>query len=65
MSGKTFRIDGVRPHIGVHMKCCHVYIHAYLNRDKSAFVAWCPRCASQVRVRVSEEGSSSRILEAS
>ncbi|MGE3314191.1 MAG: hypothetical protein AB7O26_03670 [Planctomycetaceae bacterium] len=55
-----------RPYVGVHLKCCSVYVRAYLNAAGDAFVTWCPRCAAQVRVEVSNEGGSdARFFEAS
>jgi hypothetical protein len=52
--------------VGVHLKCCRVYVRAYLNAAGNAFVAWCPRCAAQVRIDVVEEGgTNSRFFEAS
>ncbi|MCA8985013.1 MAG: hypothetical protein R3C12_17870 [Planctomycetaceae bacterium] len=55
-----------RKSIGVHMKCCHVYVYAHLNAAGNAYVAWCPKCAKQVRLEVvAEGGSSSRFFEAS
>lgn len=54
------------PFLGVHMKCCNVYIRAYRNAAGDAFVGWCPRCASQVRIEiVAEGGSRERFFEAS
>ena len=58
--------DANRPFVGVLMKCCRVYVRAYLNAGQDAFVGWCPRCAAQVRVGVVEQGGSSdRCFEAS
>ena len=55
-----------QPSVGVHMKCCNVYIRAHLNPQSDAFVGWCPRCAAQVRIRVVQEGGSTeRFFEAS
>lgn len=48
-----------RPYVGVHMQCCNVYVRAYANHDLSAYVGWCARCASQVRIPIVEEGGSS------
>jgi len=47
-----------RPFLGVHMKCCNTYVRAYLNAAGEAYVAWCPRCAAQVRINVVKEGGS-------
>ncbi|HUG91408.1 MAG TPA: hypothetical protein VML55_11270 [Planctomycetaceae bacterium] len=58
--------DAERPFVGVHLKCCHVYVRLYANADRSAFVGWCPRCAAPVRIAIVEEGGSrSRFFEAS
>ncbi|MEX0716987.1 MAG: hypothetical protein WD066_10380 [Planctomycetaceae bacterium] len=55
-----------RPFVGVHLKCCNVYVRAYLNADGTACIAWCPRCAAQVRIEVVKEGGSpDRFFEAS
>ena len=57
-----------RPFVGVHMKCCNIYIRAYVNTAADAFVGWCPRCARQVRVTIVSEpdqGSTDRFFEAS
>ncbi|MEX0704328.1 MAG: hypothetical protein WD069_19665 [Planctomycetales bacterium] len=55
-----------RPFVGVHLKCCNVYVRAYLNADGSACVAWCPRCAVQVRIPVvTDGGTTERFFEAS
>lgn len=47
-----------RPFVGVHMKCCNVYVRVYVDADNSAFVGWCPRCAAQVRIPIVETGGS-------
>lgn len=51
--------------LGIHLKCCNVYVRAYINATKDAYVSRCPRCGAQVRVGISKEGgSSSRFFEA-
>ena len=65
-SPTTAAASPARPFVGVHLKCCNVYVHAYANADRSAFVGWCPRCAAPVRIAiVSSGGSDSRFFEAS
>ena len=55
-----------RPFVGVHMKCCNVYVRAYLNQPRDAYIGWCPKCAAQVRMDIVEEGGSdSQFFEAS
>jgi hypothetical protein len=51
-----------RPFIGIHFKCCHVYSRIYLNKAKTAFVGWCPKCAAKAEIRVSPTGSKSRFF---
>jgi len=48
-----------RPFVGVHMKCCNTYVRAYMNQAGNAYVGWCPRCATQVRMNIVAEGGSS------
>lgn len=48
-----------KPFIGIHMRCCNVYIRAYPNTAKDAFVGWCPRCTSQIRIPIVKEGGNS------
>lgn len=55
-----------RPFVGVHMKCCNVYVRAYINQTGDAYVGWCPRCASQVRLQIVHDGGNrGRFFEAS
>ena len=58
--------DAERPFVGVHLKCCNVYVRLYASADRTAFVGWCPRCAAPVRIAIVPEGGSrSRFFEAS
>ena len=50
--------NNTRPFVGIHMKCCNVYIRAYANALKEAFVGWCPRCCAPVWIPIVEEGGS-------
>ncbi|MCX6831802.1 MAG: hypothetical protein NT028_06645 [candidate division Zixibacteria bacterium] len=52
-----------RPFIGVVFKCCKVYSRIYLNKQRTAFVGWCPRCAAQIRIKVSPDGTDARFFE--
>ncbi len=53
-----------RPYLGVMFKCCHVYSRIYINKQGTAFVGWCPRCAKPMRVKISPDGTDSRFFEA-
>ena len=50
--------------IGVHFKCCKTYSRVYINKNRTAFVGWCPRCAKKVEFKVSPAGSEDRFFEA-
>jgi hypothetical protein len=52
-----------RPFLGVMFKCCKIYSRIYLNKQKTAFVGWCPRCAKPIRIGVSPDGTDSRFFE--
>ncbi len=54
-----------REYVGVHFKCCKVYVHAYLNRERTAYVAYCPKCAGKMTIEIRPDGSDSRFFEAS
>jgi len=53
-----------RPFIGMHFKCCNVYTRLYLNRKKTAFVGWCPKCSRKVEVKISPDGTDKRFFVA-
>ncbi|MBK7090921.1 MAG: hypothetical protein IPH59_04235 [bacterium] len=52
-----------RPFLGVMFKCCKVYSRIYINKQQTAFVGWCPKCARQMRVNISPDGSTSQFFE--
>ena len=54
-----------REYVGVHFKCCNIYVHAYLNKQRTAYVAYCPKCAGKMTIEIRPDGSDSRFFEAS
>ena len=60
-SGREDR-DRKRSCIHVQFSCCNVYQRIYLNRKRTAYVGWCPRCAGRIQVRVGPEGSDNRFF---
>jgi len=53
-----------RPFISVHFECCDVYTRIYRDRDKNAYVGWCPRCARKAVVKVAPDGVNCRFFKA-
>ncbi len=51
-----------RPWISVLFECCRVYLRIYLNRNRTAFVGWCPKCKAKVEVKADPDGSSDRFF---
>jgi len=50
--------------LGVHFECCDVYSRVYPNREQTAYIGNCPRCAKRVEFRIGAEGTSSRFFRA-
>ena len=53
-----------KPFLGIIFKCCSVYSRIHLNKKRTAFIGWCPKCAKPARVKVSPTGSNSRFFSA-
>jgi len=51
-----------RTYVGIHFTCCDVYSRVYINRDRSAYLGNCPKCAKQVRIGIGPGGTSSRFF---
>jgi len=54
-----------KPFIGIKWECCKVYSHIYLNKKKTAYVGWCPRCGKRAQINLSPTGSKSRFFNVS
>jgi hypothetical protein len=53
-----------RPFVGVHFACCGVYSRVYINRQRTAYVGFCPRCSNRVELTIGPEGTDSRFFTA-
>ena len=52
-----------REFIGILFKCCNVYSRIYINKNKTAFSGYCPKCGKKAEVKISPMGSKSRFFE--
>lgn len=52
-----------RKYIGVFFECCNVYSRAYINKRKTAYVGWCPRCNQRVEVKIDKRGTDCRFFK--
>ena len=50
--------------ISIYFKCCKVYQRIYINRQKSAYVGWCPKCSKRAEVKIGPAGTDSRFFVA-
>ena len=51
-----------RSHISVLFACCNVYNRIYINKAKTAYVGWCPKCCRKMTVKISKSGKNSRLF---
>jgi hypothetical protein len=50
--------------LGVHFACCDAYARIYPNRDGTAYVGHCPRCAKRVQFTIGPGGTDARFFVA-
>ncbi|MBB15886.1 hypothetical protein CMK22_11480 [Candidatus Poribacteria bacterium] len=50
--------------IGVTFSCCKVYTRIHINKQRDAYVGWCPKCCKKAIVKISPHGTKSRFFSA-
>jgi hypothetical protein len=41
-----------------------VYTRVYINRDETAYVGYCPRCAKKIELTIGPDGTDARFFKA-
>ena len=54
-----------KPFVGVHFKCCNIYVRIYRNRTQDAYEGACPKCRKKVKLPIGSGGTNNRFFEAS
>lgn len=63
-AGQTAGEADEKSFLGVHFICCEVYARIYPNRDGTAYVGYCPRCAKRVSFAIGPGGTEARFFTA-
>tara|TARA_B100000686_G_scaffold348489_1_gene439649 strand:- start:108 stop:287 length:180 start_codon:yes stop_codon:yes gene_type:complete len=50
--------------LGIMFECCNIYRRIYINKEGNAYKGRCPKCFSEVEVRIGECGSDKRFFRA-
>ena len=53
-----------RPWISVYFECCRAYVRIYRNKEATAYVGWCPKCARKATVLIGRDGTATRFFRA-
>ena len=56
---------GKKDFIGVTFKCCRVYARIYIDKTRTSFIGWCPRCGAKMEVQISAHGSKQKFFQTS
>ncbi len=52
-----------KKYIGMIFECCSVYRRIYINKKKTAYTGYCPKCCKKVEVKIASDGVSNRFFK--
>jgi len=52
-----------RKYIGIFFECCSVYTRIYINREKTSYLGWCPKCARRIEIKIDKKGTDNRFFK--
>jgi hypothetical protein len=53
-----------KPFLGIMFECCSIYSRIYKNKEGTAYVGHCPKCAKRLVVRIGPGGTDHRFFRA-
>ena len=54
--------EQVRRFLGIQFTCCSMYARIYVNKEGTAYVGNCPKCAKRVELKIGPGGTDSRFF---
>ena len=50
--------------LGIMFECCNVYGRIYKNKEGTHYQGKCPRCLREIKIKIGENGTSTRFFRA-
>ena len=50
--------------IGILFECCNIYRRIYISKEKNSYEGTCPKCNSEITVKIGPDGTDTRFFSA-